>query len=113
MKFSQLKSHILTCEASVKDALDAINSLSGGKMILFITDCEERVLGALSGGDIRRALLRGVGINDNVQLAMNRNFTALDADSNPAEVVTEGKRRHLHLIPVIRKGELVDIIDID
>lgn len=82
-------------------------------MILFVTDCDETVLGALSGGDIRRALLRGVSVNDNVQLAINRNFTALDADSNPAEVVTEGKRRHLHLIPVIREGKLIDIIDLD
>lgn len=109
----RLKSHILSPEATVKDALDAINYLSGGKMILFVTDTDDKVLGAVSGGDVRRALLRGVAITDNIRLAMNTNFTALDAEENAAEVVAEGKRRHLRLIPVTKEGKLTDILDLD
>lgn len=113
MNNDRLKSHILTHEASVKDALDAINFLSGGKMILFVTNDEGIILGTVTDGDIRRALLRGVSIADSVKLAMNVNFMAIGSEDNPAEVVAEGKRRHLKLIPVIREGKLTDILDLD
>ncbi|MBD5304450.1 MAG: CBS domain-containing protein, partial [Bacteroides sp.] len=62
MNTDQLKKHILRAEASVKDALDAINALSGGRMILFVTDADGMILGAVTDGDIRRALLRGVNV---------------------------------------------------
>ena len=113
MNTDQLKKHILPAEASVKDALDAINALSGGRMILFVTDADGMILGAVTDGDIRRALLRGVSVADNVKLAMNSRFTALTEDDNPAEVVAVGKRRHLRLIPVTHAGKLTDILDLD
>lgn len=113
MNTDQLKKHILPAEASVKDALDAINALSGGRMILFVTDADGMILGAVTDGDIRRALLRGVNVADNVKLAMNSRFTALTEDDNPAEVVAVGKRRHLRLIPVTHAGKLTDILDLD
>ncbi|MDE7437147.1 MAG: nucleotidyltransferase family protein [Muribaculaceae bacterium] len=109
----RLKSHILNPDASVKDALDAINSLSGGRMILFVTDSDDKILGAVTDGDIRRALLRGVSISDSVCKAMNTLFTSLDSNDNAAEVVAEGKRRHLRLIPLTREGRLTDILDLD
>lgn len=105
--------HKLPASASVKDAVEAINTLSGGRMILFVVDPADKLLGAVTDGDIRRALLRGVTLSDSVQKAMNKNFTALDNEDNAPEIVAEGKRRHLRLIPVTKEGKLIDIIDLE
>lgn len=113
MNQSRINSHLLPADASVKEALDAINSLSGGMMILFVTDPDGIVLGTVTDGDIRRALLRGVSISDCVSQAMNTRFTAIDSEDNPVDKINEGKRRHLRLIPVTRDGRLIDIIDLD
>ena len=81
-------------------------------MVLFATDAEDRLQGTVTGGDIRRALLRGISLETPVAEAMNRSFTAIEKDDDPAEKVAEGKRRHLCLLPVTDDGHISDIIDL-
>ena len=59
-----LNDHIISASASLLDALDALNRLSGGAMTLFAVDGEGRLIGTVTDGDIRRALLGGCGPAD-------------------------------------------------
>lgn len=108
-----MKDHIISASASVRDALDAIDRLSGKALILFASDSDGRVCGALTGGDIRRALLRGVTLGDPVTQAMNANFLAITEDCDPYEAVAIGKKKRLKLVPITRDGHLIDILDLD
>ncbi len=108
-----IKSHMICTSASVKSALDVLDTLSGSIMLLFAVDDDIRLRGTVSGGDIRRALLRGVPLDAPVSEAMNVRFTAIETGDNPAEKVAEGKRRHLRLIPVTDNGHITDILNLD
>ena len=112
MTQESIKRHIIRTVDSVKYALDRLDTLSGKTMVLFATDAEDRLQGTVTGGDIRRALLRGISLETPVAEAMNRSFTAIEKDDDPAEKVAEGKRRHLCLLPVTDDGHISDIIDL-
>ena len=52
--------HIISHDATIIDALDKLNSLSGGEMTLLVVNDDGRMCGTLTDGDVRRALLGGV-----------------------------------------------------
>lgn len=51
--------HVIHSDASITDALKMLNALSGDAMTLLVTDSDGRMLGTLTDGDIRRALIGG------------------------------------------------------
>ena len=53
-----LNDHIISASASLLEALDALNRLSGGAMTLFAVDCQGRLTGTVTDGDIRRTMER-------------------------------------------------------
>ena len=64
------KLHILEITASIKLALKQLNEL-GKDGVLFVVTEKNELIGSLTDGDIRRALLKGITIEENVGLAMN------------------------------------------
>lgn len=113
MTQKQIENHLIAADSTVKAALDAINTLSGSTMILFAVDNDGHLLGTVTDGDIRRALLRGIALDSPVAHAMNTAFTAIESGDNPLEKVAEGKRRKLRLIPVTEHGIIRDILNLD
>ncbi len=109
----QLKQHLINTDSTVRSALETLNSISGLSMTLFAVDEDRRLSGTVTGGDIRRALLRGVSLESPVTEAMNTSFTAIASSEETTRKVAEGKRRHLKLLPVTEDGILTDIIDLD
>ncbi len=65
------KNNQLTVNSSIKDAIKVIESTSERLAIMFNQDGS--VLGTLTDGDIRRAILNGISISDYATMAMNSN----------------------------------------
>lgn len=111
-KDSLLERHVIGIEATLRDAIAAINRLSGHEsMTLFATDSDARVCGTITDGDIRRALLQGVGLDDSLQKAMHRQFLAADGKGMQYEVFAEARRKKIDLLPVLEDGKLCGMID--
>lgn len=105
--------HIISTEASVKEALAAINALSGESMTLFAIDLGNHLVGTVTDGDIRRALLRGVALTDPVSKAMHRKFLAIHPKDNVLSRMAEGRKRKLSLLPLLDKeGHILEILDL-
>lgn len=86
--------------ATILEALRAIDA--GGEAITFVVDGSDRVIGTLSDGDIRRALLRGASLEDRVlPQVMRRDFTAVTPEDGRAEVLDLMRARQIERIPVI------------
>ena len=99
--------------ATVHDALARLNELSGGRMTLFVTDTEGRMLGTLTDGDIRRALLGGVSLTDSVTRAMHTDFCSLRAGEVDVARLAQFRRGGKMLIPVLDDaGKITDVIDL-
>ena len=71
----------LNQNASLREAVEVIENTR--KTIAVILDDQQKVLGTISDGDIRRALLAGHSLNNNVEVALNKNpVTAKNNFSN-------------------------------
>lgn len=84
--------------ASLMDTIEAINA--GGKQIALVVD-DGVLLGAVTDGDIRRGLLRGLGLHLPVIEVMTKTPFTATIDDDPREVMTNALARSIHAVPVI------------
>lgn len=109
------QNHILNQELTIIDALKVINSISKAPLVLFVVDENNSMVGTMTDGDIRRALISGKDINSKVHHAMNRNFRYLrfGVDDDP-EHLREQKQFRMRLVPIVdENNHIVEIIDLD
>ena len=108
----QIDRHIISQDSPLMQALAMLNKLSGGVMTLIVTAPDGRMSGTLTDGDVRRALLSGVGLDAPVTDAMCRNFHSLCADSITPMSVSRIRDKGIRLIPVLdHDGHVVRLID--
>ena len=100
-------------KTTVREALIALNQLSHYGLTLFVLDNNNRVVGVLTDGDIRRALISGISVDAPVKEAMNINFVSFNANDNDiVHTFRDVKAKGVRVIPVLdNKGCLVDVID--
>ena len=77
---NDLDQHLLGPSASVEEAIRAIES-NRAKVVL-IVDEARRLLGTITDGDIRRGILRGVGLDASVELVMHRSPTVASVEAD-------------------------------
>lgn len=105
--------HCIKAGASLRDALGALNRLSGGVMAVFVVDGSGRMFGSLTDGDIRRALLAGADLTQPVETAMHRRFRFIRQGQPDVEALRAFRSEGITLIPVLDGDDrLTDIIDL-
>ena len=86
-------------EATFRDALISIDSTGAG--IALVVDGERRLLGALSDGDVRRALIRGAGMEDRAIGAANPKPVCANAHQDPATMLATLRAHSLRQLPIL------------
>jgi len=99
--------------SSIKSALKQVSK--GGKKCLIIVDDKKRLLGTLSDGDIRRAILNNKDINSSITSIYNkRPFYFEKGKVSKKEMEKVFKEKRLDLIPVLnKKGQVIEVISWD
>ncbi len=111
----QISRHIINANATVRESLTALNKLSGDSMTLFAIDSDGRLIGSVTDGDIRRALIDGHTTDDKVRDIAFRKYISLTSDASPKEryqTVARARERLINLLPVTTDGILTDILDL-
>ncbi len=110
-----MKDHTINQNISLLDALTKINSLAPEPLVLFVFDDDNHMVGTLTDGDSRRALINGSSLGDKVERIMHRNFNYMRVDT--IEDVKEIKRQKnlkMKLVPVLDKdNHIVEIINFE
>lgn len=107
--------HIISQERTLIDALKVINSIKTGPLVLFVVDSKQKMVGTLTDGDVRRALIRGVQVNDQIVHAMHKNFNFLQKGVND-DVINIHRQRDLKmkLVPILdENNRITEIIDLE
>lgn len=106
--------NIINQNASVLDALTKINALPPNPLVLFVVDEDNRMVGSLTDGDIRRALISGAALNSRISLVMHKDFRYITKnDLDNVLLIKEFKINKITLIPVLDDGNhIVDTIDL-
>ena len=110
-----INNHIISKNISLLEALSRINEIAPDPLVLFVLDDENRMVGTLTDGDSRRALIVGASVNDKVEKIMHKNFNYLKVED--LDNVKEIKRQRdlkMKLIPVLDdKKQIVEIINLE
>lgn len=97
-------SHTIDFSATLRDGLIAINEISDDMLCLFVIDSLNRLVGTVTDGDIRRALISGILLTDNIGLSMNKNFVKVDFDNVSLIDIKSYRKRGIKLLPCIDKN---------
>ncbi len=109
------KRHLFPQSKSLLEALAAINTLAPDPLVLFVVDENNRMVGTLTDGDSRRALISGASVNDKAETVMHRGFNFMHVEDilNVKEIRRQ-KELRMALVPVLDKeNHIVDIINLE
>ena len=95
----ELVKTIVSNKASVREAMETIDR--GTIEIALVVADDRRLVGTVTDGDIRRAILKGGNLDDPVECVMNRQFTAVREDTSRTEVLDLMRARTLAQIPIV------------
>ena len=99
---------LITLSAPILEAVKIIDA--SALQIALVVDGHSRLLGVVTDGDIRRALLKGLSLDRSVELIMNKDFTAVGVDSDRDKILELMKQKDLRQIPVVDdRGRVVDL----
>jgi dTDP-glucose pyrophosphorylase len=110
-----MKDHLISQEITLLEALSRINSVAPEPLVLFVLDEENRMVGTLTDGDSRRALIAGASVNDKVSKIMHRNFNYMKVDDiQNVKEIRRQKELKMSLVPVLdKKNYIIDIINLE
>lgn len=110
-----MKNHIISKDITLLEALSCINSVAPEPLVLFVLDDENRMVGTLTDGDSRRALIAGASVNDKVEKIMHKSFNYMKVED--LDNVMEIKRQRelkMRLVPILDKEHhVVEIINLE
>ncbi len=107
--------HIISQDKTLIDALKVINNIREEPLVLFVVDSEQRMVGTLTDGDVRRALIRGINVENQIYEAMHRDFNFLRKGIDD-DVVNIHQQRDLKmkLVPILDENNfIVEIINLE
>lgn len=109
-----MEKHLISTGKTLIEALNQINSLKSGPLVLFVVDNNGKMVGTLTDGDSRRALIAGASVNDTTEKIMHRKFNYLSLnDINNVQKIRTQKELQMKLVPVLDDAmHIVDIVDL-
>lgn len=104
--------HLIGGSSRTVEALDALNRLSGDSMTLFVVDDEGRLIGSVTDGDIRRALIAGSSLETPIREIARKDFIRIEAGEADVRQMAAARAARITLLPMVSAGFLVRLIDL-
>lgn len=97
-----------------RDALKLLNESHGiVAPVLFVLE-NNRIIGSLTDGDIRRGLLAGLQIDDSIEEFLNKNFRYFTENNWGKSEIIQLKKLNIRFVPEINsEGNFVRILDLE
>jgi dTDP-glucose pyrophosphorylase len=111
MDDDKIKSLQISGNSSLKSAINKLNETAEG--ILFVIDHEERLIGCVTDGDIRRGIIGGLGLEGPVKSVMKRDYSSIKNEEPNRITLARNMmlKEKIEQIPVLdRKGRLVEVV---
>jgi dTDP-glucose pyrophosphorylase len=107
--------YLISHKATAREALRQLDSEAKGVVapVLFVHDDDERIVGSLTDGDIRRGLINNLGIEDLIKDFMFSNFRYFTNKHFPKAEIQTFKARNIRFIPVLDDSKkLIQVLDL-
>ena len=104
----QLNEILVSPETSILQGIETIDS--SALQILLVVDGAGRLLGSVTDGDVRRAILHGRDLNESVSVVMNPNPISVLEGTTRDVVLSLMQAKSIHCVPVVDKeGHVVGL----
>ena len=101
----------LNINSTIKEALKIIDS--GAIRIALVVDSDNKLLGTLSDGDIRRGLLKNLSLNDTIEDLYSKSPTIASVNDSNERIIQKAISKQVYQIPVVDdEGIVVDIVNL-
>lgn len=111
MKKNDINKCLLNKDTIIRDALKIIDQ--GGISIAIVVNELKQVIGTLTDGDIRRAILNGKSLDDSISEHYFRNPTLCNISEPREQIIHKAIEKKLYQIPIVNnEGILIDIEDL-
>lgn len=93
---------------SLKAAFKQINDC--GLQVLVVVDEEDKILGTVTDGDMRRAIIKNLDIQTPIQDIMTKNPIVMSYNSNKEDALRLMKKHKIRHIPIVdKKNKIINI----
>ncbi len=99
MLANDLEKFVIADTASIRDAMAAIEKNS--REVVLVHDDQQAIIGVITDGDIRRALLNGLTMATNAAEIMSRNYISVQLHTDRAAVLDLMKSVRISHVPVL------------
>jgi dTDP-glucose pyrophosphorylase len=93
--------YLISSTATVREALVRLNALSSDILVLFVVKNKNQLIGTLTDGDIRRGLIGGKSLDDNVVLFYHENYYYLNKSNQSIELIKKFREEKIKLVPFL------------
>lgn len=93
--------YIINQKATIKEAFIALDGNTHDWQTLFVVDDQERMVGTLTDGDIRRGLIHGAALDDVISKVMHTSFKFVREGQNDALQLKMFRDKQIYFIPVL------------
>lgn len=109
------KKHFILKDKTLLEALSQINGLAPEPLVLFVVDNENRMVGTLTDGDSRRALIKRASVSDKVEKIMHRGYNYMKVeDIKDVQEIKRQRDLKIKLVPVLdSEKHVVEIINLE
>lgn len=112
MPESDWRDALLPSVATLANALASLDAT--GLQLVVVVDGSGRLEGTLSDGDVRRALLRGANLSQEVREFMNSNPVSVEQGADRHTIVDLLRRMMIRAVPIIdASGRVQDFVTLD
>jgi dTDP-glucose pyrophosphorylase/CBS domain-containing protein len=103
---------IVAPSAPIRDALVVMGR--GRRQIALVVDDTGRLLGTVTDGDVRRAILDGIALERPARDIMHVNPSTISADTPRADQVERMRDNNIHHLPVVDvDGRVIGLVSLD
>jgi dTDP-glucose pyrophosphorylase len=100
------KEHLILSGSTIKHALGVLNDLSQDA-ILFVVDFNNKLIGSLTDGDVRRGLLNGFSIESKIDEIIQPNPRFIRKGNYDIHKIIEYREQDYRVIPVLDDNDIV------
>lgn len=103
--------HIIHQSSHVRTALTLLDKLAADA-ILFVVDDNQKLIGSLTDGDLRRGFIGGLELDDNILKFIQKEPVFIRENEYSLALLDSLKKRNLKIIPILNeKGIILDVLN--
>lgn len=108
-----MNKYIIQQTNSIREALVSLNLVTSDTQSLLVVDEEQKLVGTLTDGDIRRGLILGAELTDSVSTIMHKDFKFILESEYDVALVRKFRDKKLLFIPILdEEHHIVDVLNL-